>query len=639
MIKRLLIAAFTLGTLGIQAQTKTTGVVDLLPGMTAELELNDGTSTATLTFTGPSDRWYALQFGDFSSGTNTGGMGAGQDVVYYNGTTLVDAVHVGVGSTPTTDGTNNWSVTSNTVSGTTRTIVATRAFDTGDTQDFTFVYDNPNIDFAFARASSAAFALSNHGGGNRGYEVNVPLDCAAPDAPTATAQAFCDGATVADLLAEGAMGATFSWYTSATGGTALSDATALTTGTYFVSQTVADCESERTSVTVTVTSIVAQDLPDVSVCDGYVLPALDAGNNYYTNSGGTGTMLTAGDVIPSTQLVYIFAETGTVPNCTDESSFEVTITASPVLETQLNQTVCDQYTLPALTLGNYFTGSDGGGMMLAEGTVISSTQGIYIYVESGTTPNCTDQEFFVVTINSTTSPTAEASQSLCDGATVADLDVNVAAGGTINWYTVAAGGTALATTDALTAGNYYVEQTIDGCTSPRTEVTVTLNAIPDAPTGEATQQFEAGDTVADLVVDATAGATITWYIMNAGMQFVEVDITTALTDGGEYYATQTINDCESLTFKVTADEILSIGTFTKNNMVVYPNPVTDVVFISGESTITKITVVNLLGQNVLTLDANATEVKVDMQSLNAGTYFVQVQAADAATASFKVIKK
>lgn len=169
----LLLAAITF--FSSQGQTKSTGVVNLTTGLTAKLDLNNTTSTATLTLTGPSDRWFALQFGSFASGA---GMQAGKDVVYYVGGTgtsaLIDAVHNGVGIQPSTD-TNNWTTTSNTIVGSTRTIVATRAFNTSDSNDYTFVYANSSIDFAYAKMSSATFTLQYHGGGNRGYAIDVPF--------------------------------------------------------------------------------------------------------------------------------------------------------------------------------------------------------------------------------------------------------------------------------------------------------------------------------------------------------------------------------------------------------------------------------------------------------------------------------
>ncbi|GAA3783315.1 T9SS type A sorting domain-containing protein [Corallibacter vietnamensis] len=152
----------------VNAQIKSTGVVNLLPGMTAKLDLDNATSTATLTLTGPSDRWFALQFGDFNFGD---GMSVGEDIIYFNGARIADAVHNGIGVPPSND-TSNWSTQSNEVSGSTRTLVATRNFDTGDSNDYIFDFDADNIDFAFSRSSSAGFSLAYHGFSNRGYAIN-----------------------------------------------------------------------------------------------------------------------------------------------------------------------------------------------------------------------------------------------------------------------------------------------------------------------------------------------------------------------------------------------------------------------------------------------------------------------------------
>ena len=157
------------------AQQKTTGVVNLLSNISVTLLLNNTTSTATLTLSGPNDRWFALQFGSFANGE---GMSEGQDVVYWNNVTLVDAFFNGVGVSPTPDPINNWTLLSNsdnTPSAGLRTIVFTRPFNTGDVNDYQFNYADTTIDFAFARRSTAGYTLNNHGGTNRGYAFNVPI--------------------------------------------------------------------------------------------------------------------------------------------------------------------------------------------------------------------------------------------------------------------------------------------------------------------------------------------------------------------------------------------------------------------------------------------------------------------------------
>ncbi|MBF8151633.1 hypothetical protein ITJ86_17190, partial [Winogradskyella sp. F6397] len=125
--------------------------------------------------------------------------------------------------------------------------------------------------------------------------------------------------------------------------------------------------------------------------------------NYFTGTNGSGTQLSAGDSISTSQTIYIYAAIGTAPDiCSNESSFEITITGAPNVDTLSDQNVCSTYTLPTLTNGNYFTGSNGTGTQLNAGELISTTQTIYIYNNIGTAPNtCSNESSFIVTVSGT----------------------------------------------------------------------------------------------------------------------------------------------------------------------------------------------------------------------------------------------
>jgi hypothetical protein len=82
------------------------------------------------------------------------------------------------------------------------------------------------------------------------YDYGTSCTVTTPNlAPTATPQVFCAYATVANLVATGN---DIKWYASANEGAALATTTALTSGTYYASQTVNGCESTRTPVTVSI---------------------------------------------------------------------------------------------------------------------------------------------------------------------------------------------------------------------------------------------------------------------------------------------------------------------------------------------------------------------------------------------------
>lgn len=122
------------------------------------------------------------------------------------------------------------------------------------------------------------------------------------------------------------------------------------------------------------------------------------------------------------------------------------------------------------------------------------------------------EEYAVAAVDA---PVANAQQAFCSGAnpTVASLAATGASGATLTWYDAPVGGNVLATTMALSTGNYYVSQTIDGTESPRAAVAVTVNATPAVPeiAAQGAVTFCDGGSVV-LMANAPEGtATYQWY--------------------------------------------------------------------------------------------------------------------------------
>lgn len=170
---------------------------------------------------------------------------------------------------------------------------------------------------------------------------------------------------------------------------------------------------DQTSFTVSVYEIPdIATIPNVNVCNSYVLPSLSVGN-YYTEPNGGGTLIEEGTELTVSQTLFVYAETGTTPNCSDQESFTVTIFNVDELE---DVTSCSSYVLPTLTTGRFYNGPNGTGGQLAFGSSIISSQTVYIYAQSGFSPNCSDESSFEVTIIPT--PVANSvpasSRTFCD---------------------------------------------------------------------------------------------------------------------------------------------------------------------------------------------------------------------------------
>jgi gliding motility-associated-like protein len=173
-----------------------------------------------------------------------------------------------------------------------------------------------------------------------------------------------------------------------------------------------NCTDESSFTVTIITTPVVAAVADVNVCNSYTLPALTVGN-YFSQSGGLGTQFNAGDVLTTSQTVFVYAESGTTYNCFDEKTFDVTIFNVDELP---DTTICESYTLPTLVNGNYYNGTGGTGGMLAQGSSISTSQTVYIFANSGYSPNCSDESEFVVTIIDTPIANAVplANRTVCD---------------------------------------------------------------------------------------------------------------------------------------------------------------------------------------------------------------------------------
>jgi len=178
----------------------------------------------------------------------------------------------------------------------------------------------------------------------------------------------------------------------------------------FAQSTQAPFCSAENSFDVNIYSIEADAPAPVTACDSYVLPALTVGI-YYKNSGGPlangeNDTLSAGNVITQSTTLYIYTESGERINCTDENIFQITINNTPQLAPISNVFTCNTYTLPALTLGDYYTGPQKTGTQLHAGDILAANQTLYVYAETGTTPNCWNEVSFNVTIFNVDEPAA-----------------------------------------------------------------------------------------------------------------------------------------------------------------------------------------------------------------------------------------
>ncbi|TAF66302.1 MAG: hypothetical protein EAZ58_10370, partial [Flavobacterium sp.] len=198
--------------------------------------------------------------------------------------------------------------------------------------------------------------------------------------------------------------------------------------------------------------------------------------------------------------ISFMAQTPINKSCLLSASITITVGGTtPITGFSYTTPVCKNGTNPIPTLASGFktggTFSSTSGLVINSSTgeidLASSTPGTYIvsYNVAADTTTCTTvgSSTFSIVINSVPTITSTVSNSRCSSGTVA-LQA-IASSGTVQWYTNAIGGSAIATGNTFTTPllttttTYYVDAIDNGCiTNSRTAVVATVNSLPVVPT-------------------------------------------------------------------------------------------------------------------------------------------------------------
>ncbi|HEY5326315.1 MAG TPA: hypothetical protein VIJ27_04900, partial [Mucilaginibacter sp.] len=390
------------------------------------------------------------------------------------------------------------------------------------------------------------------GGFSQSCSLNVTLS---PSAPT-----ICSGNIVVltATTSGGTAPFTYAWSTGETTPSINIDKA----GTYSVSvsDNTPGCQpvSQSTTIAVSVTPV-APTLIGAIVCpnSSATLTALAPGGNYqWYDSATGGKFLASGPTYttpPITANTIFYVET-TVAGCTStRTAAPVALRGSPTVK---SASICagNVATLSVSSGDSYvwYDAPTGGNLV---GTApnfttpaLNATTTYYVGVSAN---GCTSA-LTAVTAFVTPFPQAPVASgvSVCAGSST---NLHATAGaGILNWYNAATGGAPLIsspdyTPPPLTATTtYYVENSINGCQSPRTPVTVTVNPSPQAPAAQ-TDTICYGTSV-QLTEVAPPSGTYQWYDAATGGNLLTTGLsynTPALNNSTAYYVQANNGGCIS----------------------------------------------------------------------------------------------
>jgi hypothetical protein len=150
----------------------------------------------------------------------------------------------------------------------------------------------------------------------------------------------------------------------------------------------------------------------------------------------------------------------------------------------------------------------------------------------------------------------------CFGGSNGAASINTPTGGaggyTYNWTPGNPTGDGTVSVTGLTAGTWTCTVTDANTCTGTTSLTITEPSVVNVPTGNASQTFcsTVNATIASIQVTGTG---IQWYASNTGGSVLAT--TTPLVTGTTYYATQTINGCESPSYLAVTVTITGTSTY------------------------------------------------------------------------------
>jgi gliding motility-associated-like protein len=358
-----------------------------------------------------------------------------------------------------------------------------------------------------------------------------------PIIPTATGATICAGST-ATVSATGASG-TLNWFSDASAANLVGTGANFTTpilnsnNTYFVRETsAAGCFSPIAAATVTVNALPSAPTANAAaVCAGnsLIFNGFGAGGTlswFNVATGGTslatGATFNAGVLAAGNYTFYIQENNGFCNS--NRTAVTSQVFASPAAPTTTNTTICANSSAVLTATGagvRWFadaalTNQVGAGNSFTT-PILTSTSNYFAAVVNGN--NCFSAAVMATaTVNPNPIIPIATGATICAGSTATVSATG--ASGTLNWFSDASaanlvGTGANFTTPILNSNNtYFVRETsAAGCFSPIAAATVTVNALPSAPTANAAAVC-AGNSL--IFNGFGAGGTLSWFNVATG---------------------------------------------------------------------------------------------------------------------------
>jgi hypothetical protein len=407
---------------------------------------------------------------------------------------------------------------------------------------------------------SSRYAVSQTVNGCESLRAVVNVTAApTPSAPVDNSVSLCQGGQ--GQFSTAIPGAR--WYTAPTGGVGTAQPPTINNQvpgnqTYYVSQTINGCESNRTAVRVVVTPVPTSPAVQsaVAVCQ-FASPApLSATGQSLTWYGQSGKLPSAPVPPTVSSGVLSYSVSQTVDGCESPlAALSVLVRPAPVFPTAQSVRYCVGDVPRSLTASGsgirwYTTGTGGTAATSSPAFFTEQPDVKTFYVTQTDNNGCESQRLpvSVSVVAPPASPGVNPTQLLCQFARAVPLTATPNSG--LIWQESGITGTSETAPTPVTTNpgsfTYAVSQRVGSCTSPPAVIVLTISRQPDRPSVTTPVNLCLGQTSTPLT--AVAAGQLSWYTApdKTGPKLQTVVPNTAQVSQTTYYVSQTDGfRCES----------------------------------------------------------------------------------------------
>jgi hypothetical protein len=362
------------------------------------------------------------------------------------------------------------------------------------------------------------------------------------------------------------------------------------------------------------------------ICNGESTTLTASGANTYEWSHNLGTNNTI-TVYPTTTTTY--SVTGTSGNQSNSASIIITVNQIPSINISASpDELCsgNSTTLNVSGANNYNWSHELGNNSTINVYPTSSTT----YSVTGTIDGCSSSaSVFVNVIQPPIAGSANINTNIiCQNnmvtLTLSDFSTNDSiqwqmSNDGINWFDIPSANITPFNYSVTTTGNvYFRAQVSNNCGSVISNIlTILSNPIPNTPI---ITQIDNNP----IILQSNAPTGNQWYKNNNTIAGA-TNQTYLVTENGTYHTVVTINNCSSLPSNQITINNAGINDYANDEILVYPNPAQDIIYIQSSKPINEVMIINNLGQIV----AHYSETGIiDINQLADGVYQIMIKTED-----------